>query len=127
METKFKQLDTELEDKDTVLSFISPVAMFKIGELFLAIKTAFQRDNMGTLANTLQSRGQVPYSWNNWTKQGIDCEILKPTSGGWKKGKVRLKLTLEFCPDEPDIIETPSTNQSLSPLDDIRKTMNGVS
>ncbi len=127
MESNFKQLDTELEHKDTVLSFVSTGAMFKLGELFLAIKTAFRQEDMKTLKDTLQTRGQVPYGWNHWTGQGIDCEILKPTSGGWKKGKIKLKLTMEFCPDEPDITETPLINQSVSPLDDIRKSMNGVS
>lgn len=126
MESKFKQLDTESEHKDTVLSFVSPVAMFKINELFLAIKTAFRQNGMAMLKNNLQPRGCVPYSWDNWTVQGIDCEILQPTSGGWKKGKIRFKLTLEFCPDEPEIIETSTINQSVSPLDDIRKTMNGM-
>ena len=30
---------------------------------------------------------------------GLECEVLKPGSN-WQKGKV--KLCLEFCPDEPE-------------------------
>ncbi|UKO96049.1 KGK domain-containing protein [Nostoc sp. UHCC 0870] len=42
----------------------------------------------------------------NLYTQGLNCEVLKFTAQGWIKGKVR--LALEFCPDEPD-----------SPLDEI--------
>jgi hypothetical protein len=47
-----------------------------------------------------------------WEDEGVKCEVLKPR-GNWQKGKVRMKITLEFCPDEP--------TQPASPLDDIRK------
>ncbi len=34
-----------------------------------------------------------------WCIKGVPCEVLTPNQG-WKKGKV--KITLEFCPDELD-------------------------
>jgi hypothetical protein len=37
---------------------------------------------------------------NNWLKEGFDCEILQARGGGWRKGKLRLRL--EFVPDESD-------------------------
>lgn len=119
MEPKFELLDTEAE-KDTVLAFISPVAMFKLHELFLAVKNAFGQNGMETLANNLKSRGSVAYTWDRWTSQGIDCEILKPASGGWKKGKIKLKISLEFCPEKPEFAENPLKTSSESTLDDIR-------
>jgi hypothetical protein len=42
----------------------------------------------------------------NLYTEGLSCEVLKFSAQGWIKGKVR--LALEFCPDEPD-----------SPLDEI--------
>jgi hypothetical protein len=33
-------------------------------------------------------------------EKGIDCEVLKFGTQGWRKGKVR--LTLEFSPEQPD-------------------------
>ncbi|WP_206815910.1 KGK domain-containing protein [Chroococcus sp. FPU101] len=42
-------------------------------------------------------------------RDGVECEILSPNAG-WKKGKIR--VTLEFIPDEPESI-----------LDDIRQTI----
>lgn len=47
-----------------------------------------------------------------WENEGVKCEVLKP-GGDWQKGKVRMKITLEFCSDKP--------SQPASPLDDLRK------
>ncbi len=60
---------------------------------------------------------------------GIDASILCIGSQGWKKGKIKLKITLEFCPDEPEIedikqINSTENSQMSSPLDDIRQMMN---
>lgn len=123
METKFKQLDTELEHKDTVLSFVSPVSMFKVHELISAMKSVFQNSGLNVLIHNLKSRGQIPSNWDEWINKGVPCEILKPGTEGWKKGKLRIKFTLEFCPDEPEITETSVVNQ----LDDICRKINGVS
>ena len=43
-------------------------------------------------------------------KEGIKAEILEPGKK-WVTGKIRLRLVIEFIPDEPE----------KSPLDDIRK------
>jgi KGK domain len=35
----------------------------------------------------------------SWVKDGIKCSALNSSTGGWKKGKVR--LSIEFISDEP--------------------------
>lgn len=56
-------------------------------------------------------RQHVNHDWFT----GIECELLKTTGGGWKKGRLRLRL--EFIPDEPELIESsalvlpPSSDQ----------------
>lgn len=35
-----------------------------------------------------------------WLGNGQACEILQPGSSGWQKGKIR--ISLEFCPEEPE-------------------------
>lgn len=47
-------------------------------------------------------------------QQGIKLEILEPGQR-WKTGKIRLRLVLEFIPDEPENGGAPSS------LDVIRK------
>lgn len=36
----------------------------------------------------------------DWFANGLECELLSRAGGGWKKGKLYLRL--EFVPDEPD-------------------------
>ena len=59
-----------------------------------------------------------------WFSEGIDCEVIKINTQGWQKGKVR--LAIEFCPDEPEIEETPTEEipHPESPLDDLRQMIN---
>ena len=52
--------------------------------------------------------------------QGADSEILKVASNGWKKGKLKINVSLEFIPDEPEIQEKPESTEYKSPLDEIR-------
>ncbi|MGL5806097.1 MAG: KGK domain-containing protein [Xenococcaceae cyanobacterium] len=54
---------------------------------------------------------------DSWFTNGVCCKILRAGSNGWQEGKLRLKVTLEFCPDEPEV------NQPESPLDDIRQSI----
>jgi hypothetical protein len=61
----------------------------------------------------------------NWFSQGVPCEVLRLDAKGWRKGKVR--LAIEFLPDEPEVEEIPATNeieQPESPLDDLRQMIN---
>jgi hypothetical protein len=51
---------------------------------------------------------------------GTDSEILKVASNGWKKGKLKLKMTIEFIPDEPEIQDELNSSEYKSPLDEIR-------
>lgn len=131
MEDRFKQLDSEFEHKDTVLSFL-PSSMFKVGEFMLAAIQTYQNQGLEALRKTLQSRGGIPGDYNTWFSKGVPCEILSPKNNGWRKGKVRIKVILEFCPDEPEAEETnlinnTEINQAKSPLDDIRQIVNGNS
>jgi len=53
-------------------------------------------------------------------EEGIPCRVMTTQQKGWRLGKIRLKLELQFIPDEPpteEIVENFG-----SPLDEIRKT-----
>jgi hypothetical protein len=59
-----------------------------------------------------------------------DCQILRIGGKGWETGKIKIKMSispnkryndyveLEFCPDEPEKVE--------SPLDDLRKELENI-
>lgn len=48
-----------------------------------------------------------------WFTQGVVCKILKPGML-WQTGRIRLKVSVEFVPDEAD---SPQNGQSGEPLD----------
>jgi len=37
--------------------------------------------------------------------QGINCEVLRFSTNGWQKGKLRARVILEFCPDQTPIAD----------------------
>ncbi|MGB3532792.1 MAG: KGK domain-containing protein [Microcoleaceae cyanobacterium] len=60
---------------------------------------------------------------HEWFDIGKECELLKEGKR-WQKGKLRLKLTLEFIPDEPEENANHEIdNITDSPLDEIRQQL----
>ncbi|WP_313933783.1 MULTISPECIES: KGK domain-containing protein [unclassified Calothrix] len=47
----------------------------------------------------------------------MNCEVIKFGSSGWQKGRLRAKIVLEFCPDEPLIEEKALTHEPESSQD----------
>lgn len=84
---------------------------FKVNEFAQAIKTQISVNN-----------GQQTMR-DMWFAEGVECEVLSPGKD-WRKGKVR--VSLEFIPDEPEVEEElendePTNNESESMLDDLRR------
>lgn len=44
-------------------------------------------------------------SFDFWTKTGVSCNLLKIGATGWVTGKIRVKIILEFAPDEVENAE----------------------
>jgi hypothetical protein len=61
---------------------------FKVGELNNAIK--------GYLEKEISDWNEEKSAW--FSRQGIDCEAFRFSSAGWQKGRIR--LSLEFCPED---------------------------
>jgi KGK domain len=57
---------------------------------------------------------------------GITCNILQPDGRGWQKGK--LKMCLEFIPEEPEpiVMQDKPIQTQPSPLDEIRQLSNQI-
>ncbi len=117
-------------NEDDVFSFPE---LFKVDKIKKAVNEVSRTDSVvQALSYSLSSKGVSINNINNLRPQkvlldkGIDCEILRIGAKGWKKGRLRLKLqvSVEFCPDEPDAEETGEISQPDSPLDDLRKIIN---
>ncbi len=56
------------------------------------------------VSELVQKLREIINSKDNLIFNGFDCKVLRLGSGGWVKGKI--KLALEFYPDEQDISKT---------------------
>jgi hypothetical protein len=109
MEDNFEMISSE--QSDVVIDFDGFI--LKASQLDLALsKVILDKGKLDHLNHELKSiNSRVLPSVKNpddWINDGVDCQILKP-SKNWQKGKLRMKVSLEFCPDEPK-----------SPLDEFR-------
>ena len=98
--------------------------LFKLERLKSALQLQFYQPRIGeefskSLNIDITSRHRLVFA-TDWFEQGANCEILKLGSQGCQKGKLKIhvQVSLEFCPDEPEVQEPES------PLDDLRKTLN---
>ncbi len=104
MEKKFELLKHETEHQGAVLS-LKP-ANFRVKEFFSNIKAIIGGGNVFVqIAESLKgSQGILSYEYQNLlNSEGVPCEILCPGKSDWQKGKVRVAVYLEFCPDEPEV------------------------
>jgi hypothetical protein len=112
--------------EDCVVSFPYGVT-FKIGTLLRVASMFFNDDNyFYQFQEILHNRGlgRFPISSerqrSEWKSNGMEAEILEPDSKNWKKGKVKMKIVLEFYPDESEEILLDIKKHESS-LDDIRQ------
>ena len=121
---------------DDVCSFGS--TMLKVGKLRQVMKSAIAHlepavaesfKNYQLQIDTNKYNAQLRHNiQQQWFGEGIESETLKIGAKGWQKGKVKIRVIVEFCPDEPEVEETPENNESEtskpeSPLDDLRRQL----
>ncbi|MFB2835389.1 KGK domain-containing protein [Floridanema evergladense] len=97
--------------------------LYKVGQLKTAMEFATNDQNRlpHSLFYALRDKGVILENLVVTQKlfvDGLDAEALKVGAKGWQKGKIRVRVTLEFEPEEPE------TNEPESPLDDLRRMMN---
>jgi KGK domain len=92
MSDRFESLESgEVVSIQHETQVLSGHRTFRSGELNDAIKSYVEQ----AIAGWSEDK-------NDWfTDRGIDCEALRFGSKGWQKGRIR--LSLEFCPDEPEM------------------------
>lgn len=110
---------------------------FKIGKFKQALQQCFGYDFGYGLLGLLSNQGikidktQVSpegeqSDFLKWFNEGVECEILKTDAKGWRKGKVKVKVAVEFVLDEsspsPEVLpdeSSPSPREQPSSLDEL--------
>ncbi|GET42163.1 KGK domain-containing protein [Microseira wollei] len=130
MEDKYNFHDC---NDDDVLSFGD--AIFKIGKFRQALNQSLNNDLGNQITHQLSSKGvKIPdsilYSPGEkephvkWFDKGRDCEILNLGAKKWKKGRVKIKISVEFYVEEETDSSNTEVSESESPLDDLRQMLN---
>lgn len=109
-------------DDGDVISFSS--CMHKIGKFKTAIDVSFADNKLAyAVSNAIQSK--IGVSSLEWFENGVSCEVLRLGGKSWQKGKLKITINVEFCPEQLVIEETVNNqieiNQSNLPLVDIKQ------
>jgi len=88
------------------------------------ILSSFQKSDKQIHPSASQESGRADYG--SYFEEGIHFEILQPGSEEWVKGRMRLKMSLEFVIDQPDSLDAETQSDVAesangSPLDAIRQ------
>ncbi len=91
------------------------------------IFSSFQNSDKQTHPSTREESGQADYV--SYFEEGIDFEILQPGSEEWLKGRMRLKMSIEFVVDQTDLSDSETQSDaadlvSENSLDAIRQVSN---
>lgn len=123
MSDKFELLDSEEVlsfeiERNRNFSIFSLPLTFTIDDFFSNIKSFI-----------INASGTYRHKSEKILNDGLEGKALRFGAKGWQKGKVRVRLVIEFCPDEPGDEEITKDNQSSSktsesPLDDLRQKIN---
>lgn len=107
---------------DDVIAF-SEQDIIKLSQLFDTMERSIKDSELGrTFRQKLDHKirisknSTIPISKssNQWFEEGVDCKILRAdNTKGWRKGKIRVKLNIEF-----ELWE--ETEEADSPLDNFR-------
>jgi hypothetical protein len=112
---------------DDVVAFNSH--MQKVGSLRAVVKNVFS--NISVIQDGL-NRALLPYPLPSpeWFNEGANCEILRLGGKNWQKGKIRIRLSVEFYPDEPEEEISASDEVEISQpeaqLNDIRLRIKNI-
>lgn len=118
-----------------VLAFSQGEHTVKVSKFKKIVNSVFQSSVPEVLIKVLKEQGIYGidiydpsgrgFQNYQWLLVGKECEALRVGSGKWQKGKVRIRVTLEFCPDD---VEAKSDDTSIlskdGSLDGLRKQLN---
>ena len=128
----FQLLDHEHKHNNSVVTFPQGQT-FKLDVLLDKVNAFFRQLTLTELSERLNKEGfgkltiysgkhsRQDWDVNYWNQRGVEAEILDSEAGSWKKGKVRMRVVLEFCPDEPEELDIDRSQHNS--LEDIRNNI----
>jgi hypothetical protein len=86
-------------DEEDLISFENKEENFRVGKLNENCRKSIENDGEAAQGfyNTL-SRPII--SSQEWMSQGVECDILKLGEKQWIKGRIKVRVIVEFEPDE---------------------------
>ena len=111
-EVKTNEYLSQCDSKD-VISFKSE-NWADINKIKYVVNRYFEEHGIDTIGDYISEISEFENSYS-WFFNGEECEILRAGSKGWQKGKLKVKVTLEFIPDKSE--------ETRSPLDDVRQEL----
>jgi hypothetical protein len=136
MDNSFQKI--ECNDND-VISFVGDYTykVAKIKKAFSQVRNTsignqfhHELKNKGIILNLEKSHPKGYHSaCEQWLNEGIDCEILNVVATDWKKGKMKITISVEFLIEE-DVSINNENHEYLtspeSPLDDLRRQLDQI-
>ncbi|AKG24296.1 KGK domain-containing protein [Calothrix sp. 336/3] len=130
MPETFKKIDCNDND---VVSF-SDNYTYKVGKIREALRKSLNVNLGNQLNHELKNKGvnlnvdghpakNPPHQ--HWLQNGIECEILQLGYENWKKGKMKIEVSIEIIIEEENVDDLDNCNSVIlppeSPLDDFRR------
>jgi hypothetical protein len=94
-------IDQEMNQFNDINQSYNNGYMFKLGRLIEGMKCKIinmQRNDFEGINSNIDDSKRIRQI--KLVEEGIDVEILKVGALGWQKGKLRLKVSVEFCPEK---------------------------
>jgi KGK domain len=86
-------------DEEDLISFEDKEKIYRFGKIKSSCRKSIE--NKGKTAqgfSTLLS--ELTINSLEWMEQGVQCETLRLGEKEWVKGHVKVRIVVEFCPDQ---------------------------
>lgn len=93
--------DSSVKPKDLKILNPDVVEVTDSGLRMFLSHSTFQPKEWFEAIDSIVKEARTSYILDYWLKEGVECKAL--VNGQWQSGKV--KLTMEFCPDEEEKAE----------------------
>jgi hypothetical protein len=99
-----------------------------IGEIENFVKIALKSQGIKTFSATemYQQNGEKIVFLNHWFEAGMACRILRLGNQSWQQGKIKIRVEIEFEPDEMEITQTDINEVIEVELDDEVNLLNSL-